>query len=396
MNMSIKDITRSDLDPLYQPLSLAGGLTLPNRIVMLPMTRVRAEIDGTPNDLMVEHFAQRASAGLIITDSTPVSATGRCFMNCPAMFTTEHALGWRKVTDAVHERGGRIILQMNHVGRANNLQYLPRAVQPVAPSAVRIPRDSRKITINIPRITPYEMPRALETEEVSLVADEFQRAARLAVFAGFDGVQVHADSGYLIHQFLSTNVNQRTDRYGGSPQNRARFALEVLDKVIAVNGPEYVSIKLTPGFQVHEIEEDDIEEKYAYLIDELNKREGLSFLHLYFGDLLTSEVYRGIRGRFKGNVLAEGSLKAAQYAEMVSGGATDMVGFARAFVSNPDLVERLRQGHAISQPDLNTMYTLGAEGYTDYKPWDAEDPTGSVLQGRAHDDADQLLMQVNI
>ncbi|MDB5982098.1 MAG: 12-oxophytodienoate reductase [Pseudomonas sp.] len=387
---------RPELEPLYRPLTLPGGLTLPNRIVMLPMTRVRAEIDGTPNDLMVTHFAQRASAGLLITDSTPVSATGRCFMNCPAMFTTEHALGWRKVTDAVHAQGGRIILQMNHVGRANNLQFLPRVVQPVAPSAVRIPRNSRKITINIPRVTPYEMPRALETDEVSLIADEFERATKLAVFAGFDGVQVHADSGYLIHQFLSTNVNQRTDRYGGSPQNRARFALEVLDKVIAVNGAGYVSIKLTPGFQVHDIEEDDIEEKYMYLIDELNKRKGLSFLHLYFGDLLTSEVYRSIRGRFDGMVLAEGSLTASQYSEMVGGGAADFIGFARAFVSNPDLVERLRDGLPISQPDMNSMYSLGAEGYTDYKAWDPEDLEGSVLGIRDHDDADALLMKINI
>jgi len=392
----MNDMKLSDLEPLYRPLSLPGGLTLPNRIVMLPMTRVRAEIDGTPNDLMVTHFAQRASAGLIITDSTPVSATGRCFMNCPAMFTTEHALGWRKVTDAVHAKGGRIILQMNHVGRANNLQFLPRAVLPVAPSAVRIPRNSRLITINIPRVTPYEMPRALETDEVPLIADEFERATRLAVFAGFDGVQVHADSGYLIHQFLSTNVNRRTDRYGGSPQNRARFALEVLDKVIAVNGPEYVSIKLTPGFQVHDIEEDDIEEKYNYLIDELNKRKGLSFLHLYFGDLLTSDVYRRIRERFEGTVLAEGSLKAVDYAGMVDSGAADFIGFARAFVSNPDLVERLRDRLPISQPDMNSMYTLGAEGYTDYPAWNPEDPEGSVTGVRDHDDADALLMQLSI
>lgn len=385
-----------DLASLYEPLTLPGGLRIPNRIVMLPMTRVRAEIDGTPNELMAQHYRQRAGAGLIITDSTPVSAVGRSFMNAPAMFTTEHALGWRCVTDAVHERGGRIVLQMNHVGRANNLQFLQRTVPPVAPSAVRIPRNSRRITINIPRVTPYEMPRALETEEVPLIADEFARAAKLAVLAGFDGVQVHADSGYLIHQFLSTNVNQRTDRYGGSPQNRARFALEVLDRVIDVNGPEFVSIKLTPGFQVHDIEEDDIAEKYAYLVDELNKRKGLSFLHLYFGDLASSSVYQDIRRSFHGLVLAEGSLRAIDYARFVAEQQADLIGFARAFISNPDLVERLRHGWPISQPDMNTTYSLGAEGYVDYPAYDPSNPEATVLDPKVHDDADALLLRLNI
>lgn len=394
--MTMNELNRREFDALFRPLDLPGGLRLANRIAMLPMTRVRAEVDGTPNDLMAEYFAQRAGAGLIVTDSTPVSAVGRGFMNAPGMYTTEHALGWRKVTDAVHANGGRIVLQMNHVGRCNNLQFLQRPVAPVAPSAVRIPRNSRKITINIPRVTPYEVPRALETEEIPLIADEFARAARLAVFAGFDGVQVHADSGYLIHQFLSTNVNRRTDRYGGTVKNRARFALEVLDKVIAVNGPEFVSIKLTPGFQVHDIEEDDIGETYAYLVDELNRRKGLSFLHLYFSDLATSDVFRSIRARFKGTVLAEGSLKAVDYARLIDDGATDLTGFARAFISNPDLVERLRVGAPISQPDMNSTYSPGAEGYTDYPRWNADDAEGSVVLPKEHDDADALLLQINI
>jgi N-ethylmaleimide reductase len=389
--------TASDtLNPLFQPLRLSGGLELKNRIAMLPMTRVRAEIDGTPNDLMAEYYAQRAGAGLVITDACAVSTTGRCFVNGPGMYTTEHAIGWRKVVDAVHERGCKIILQIYHAGRANNLQYLSRSISPVSASAVRIPRNSRKITINIPRITPYEMPRALETDEVPLIADEFARATRLAVFAGFDGVQIHADSGYLIHQFLSTNVNQRTDRYGGSPENRARFALEILDKVIAVNGPGYVSMKLTPGFQVHEIEEDDIPEKYAYLIDQLNQRSGLSFLHLYFHDLATSEVFKMMREAFSGHVLAEGSLKAADYARMIENGELDFTGFARAYISNPDLAERLALRRPISQPDMNTTYSLGAEGYTDYPAYDHSHPELSVLELKAHDDTDELLLRVNI
>jgi len=384
------------LAPLFQPLRLSGGLELKNRIAMLPMTRVRAEIDGTPNDLMAEYYGQRAGAGLVMSEACAVSQTGRCFVNGPGMYTTEHAIGWRKVVDAVHAGGGKMILQIYHAGRANNLQYLPRAIAPVSASAVRIPRNSRKITINIPRITPYEMPRALATDEVPLIADEFVRATRLAVFAGFDGVQIHADSGYLIHQFLATNVNQRTDRYGGSPQNRARFALEVLDKVIAVNGPGYVSIKLTPGFQVHEIEEDDIAEKYDYLIEQLNQRPGLSFLHLYFYDLATSEVFKRLRGAFRGKVLAEGSLRATDYARMIEDGALDFTGFARGYISNPDLAERLALRLPISQPDMNTTYSLGEEGYTDYPAFDHAHPERSVVALKAHDDTDELLLQVNI
>lgn len=367
------------LPELFEPIHLSPSLTLRNRIAMLAMTRTRAEVDGTPSDLMVEYYRQRASAGLIITESTLVSEVGRGFLFAPGMFTTEHALGWRRVVDAVHGEGGKIILQLNHVGRANNLQHRPRILSPVGPSAIRIPRNSRKITINIGRMTPYDVPRALETEEVPLIVDEFRRAARLAVFSGFDGVQVHADSGYLIHQFLSTNANIRTDRYGGSPQNRARFALEVLDAVSSVNGPEYVSIKLTPGFQVHEIEENDIVEKYRYVIDELNRRMPLMFLHLYFDDLETSEVFRDLRTRFRGKVLAEGSLKPERYAQMLREGLLDFTGVGRPFIANPDYPYRVLNGLPQSRADADTIYGLGSGGYIDYPKWNPADPDGSVV-----------------
>ena len=378
----ISAVNASSANPLrelFEPIQLSPSLTLRNRIAMLAMTRTRAEVDGTPSGLMVEYYRQRASAGLIITESTLVSEVGRGFLFAPGMYTTEHALEWRRVVDAVHEEGGKIILQLNHVGRANNLQHRPRVLAPVGPSAVRIPRNSRKITINIGRVPPYDTPRALETEEVPLIVDEFRRAARLAVFAGFDGVQVHADSGYLIHQFLSTNANKRTDRYGGSPQNRARFALEVLDAVSSVNGPEYVSIKLTPGFQVHEIEEDDIVEKYRYLIEELNQRMPLMFLHLYFDELETSDVYRDLRSRFRGKVLAEGSLKPERYAQMMREGLLDFTGVGRPFIANPDYPHRLINGLELSRADADTIYGLGAAGYTDYPTWNAADPASSVV-----------------
>ena len=384
-------MTEPSILNLFDPITLPGGLRLKNRIAMLAMTRVRAEIDGAPSPLMAEYYRQRANAGLIITESTVVSETGRGFINGPGMYTTEHALAWRQVVEGVHAAGGKIILQLNHVGRANNLQHRPRPLSPIAPSAVRIPRSSRKITINIPRVTPYDAPRAIETDEVPLIVDEFARAARLAAFAGFDGVQVHADSGYLIHQFLSTNVNQRTDRYGGSAQNRARFALEVLDAVIAVNGPQFVSIKLTPGFDVHEIEEADIEEKYTYLIDQLNQRVGLSFLHLYFNDLLTSPVFRALRSQFKGLVLAEGSLAPDEYARLIAEGAMDFTGVARPYIANPDYALRLRNNWPLSRYDPDTIYAPGARGYSDYPAWDPNDPEGSLVGQDSEKDIHFLL-----
>jgi N-ethylmaleimide reductase len=212
-----------------------------------------------------------------------------------------------------------------------------------------------------------------------LIVDEFRRATKLAVFAGFDGVQVHADSGYLIHQFLSTNVNNRTDRYGGSPQKRARFALEVLDAAISVNGPEYVAIKLTPGFDVHEIEENDIDEKYGYIVEELNRRKSLMFLHFYFNDLQTSQVFRTLRQCYQGPVLAEGSLKPERYAAMMEDGLLQLTGFGRPFIANPDYVERLCQGLPLSRANPDTIYGLGPEGYTDYPAWNPTDPAGSVV-----------------
>lgn len=394
---NMTDIAKPELAPLFDPITLPGGLKLKNRICMPGLTRCRAYIDGTPNEMMVDYYSQRADAGLIITESCPVSAQGRTFMFSPGMYTTEHALAWRKVTEAVHEKGGRIVLQINHTGRATNLQFLPRPVPPLAPSAIRIPRNSRKITLNAPRVTPYEIPRAIETEEVALIVDEFRRATMMADFAGFDAVQVHADSGYLIHQFLSSNVNQRTDRYGGSIENRARFLMEIMDACIDVKGPEFVAVKLTPGYDVHEIEEHDSMELYQYVIGELNKRGDLSFLQLYMQDMLESDVYTMIREKFSGLILAEASLKASTYAEMIRDNLCDMISFGRAYISNPDLATRLRIGAPLSQPDYMTFYSQDAEGYTDYPFWDAEDPENSVVEFyEEYDDGNRMQKPLNI
>lgn len=359
-------MSRTPVSSLFEPLKLGGSLVLPNRIVMVGMTRTRAAADGTPTALMAEYYGQRADAGLIITESTSVSAVGRSFLTGPGMYTTEHALAWKKVVDAVHERGGRIVLQINHVGRVNNLQYLPQPIPPVAPSPIAVPGTSRQIVINIPRVTPYVEPRALETEEVPLIAAEFAHATRLAAFAGFDGVEIHADSGYLIHQFLSTNANKRTDRYGGSPENRARMALEVLDAVTAVKGPDYVAIKLTPGWTNNEIEEEQVEDTYGHLLDEIAARGRLMFIHFYFPDLATSGLFRSLRQRVRSPVLVDGSLAPADYAAMVAAGEADLAGFGRAFIANPDLPSRLQGSLPLADVDYGTLYVGGSEGYTTY------------------------------
>ncbi|GAF48890.1 putative oxidoreductase [Rhodococcus wratislaviensis NBRC 100605] len=236
------------------------------------------------------------------------------------------------------------------------------------------------ISVNIPRVTPYDDPRELETSEVELLVTAFARATQLAVWAGFDGVEIHADSGYLIHQFLGTNTNHRTDKYGGSPRRRAQFALEVLDAVCAVNGPEFVAIKLTPGSPVHDIVEDDLDEKYDYLVDELNQRGNLAFLHLYFRDLSSSTIFSRLAGQFRGAVLAEGHLSVEVSAALIKARHADMVGFGRAFIANPDLVHRLARGLPCAEPNMDTFYTLGAEGYTDYPAWSADDSQISVAR----------------
>lgn len=356
----------SAITSLFDPIDLTTTLALRNRLVMLGMTRTRAENDGTPTELMAEYYGQRADAGLIITESTSVSAVGRSFLTGPGMYMTEHARGWKTVVDSVHANGGRIVLQINHVGRVNNLAFLPRAIPPVAPSAVPISQSSRQIVINIPRVTPYDEPRALDTEEVTLIAAEFAHATRLATMAGFDGVEIHADSGYLIHQFLSTNVNRRSDRYGGSAENRARMALEVFNAVAAINGPEYVAIKLTPGWTNNEIEEEQAEETYGCLLDGIAARGSIMFTHFYFPDLADSALFRTLRPKVKGNVLVDGSLTAEQYAAMIVAGEADLAGFGRAFIANPDLPRRLREGVPLADVDYATLYMGGARGYTTY------------------------------
>jgi len=342
---------------------------------MAPMTRVRAHSDGTPSDLMAEYYAQRASAGLIIAESTAISAYGVGYFGAPGMYADSHVSGWRKVTEAVHRKGGRIFLQLNHYGRCSSHFMLPGGAQPVSASNVMISRKSRLVTVACPRVTPYDAPRALDTAEVELVVEDFRQATRRAALAGFDGVEIHADSGYLIHQFLSSNVNQRQDKYGGSIPNRAQFLLEILDAAATVRGPEYVGVKLTPGFAFHEIEEDGAEELYAYIAQQLNQRE-LCFVHMFDGEGLDTELFSLFRSRYQGVVIAEASLDMDQASQACEAETAEMMAFGRLYISNPDLVRRIAMGAELAPYDPETFYTQGAQGYTDYPAAQASQLSG--------------------
>ncbi|MGI9295280.1 MAG: alkene reductase [Pseudomonadales bacterium] len=350
---------------LMEPVSLPGGLKVPNRIVMAPMTRNRADLNGNPNELMATYYAQRAGAGLIISESTVVSPFGIGYLGAPGHYNGDQTLAWRKVTDAVHEKGGHIFQQLNHYGRCSSRFMLPGGVIPIAPSAVSIHRKSRAVTIASPRVTPYDTPRAMETHEAELVVQDFRSATVRAAAAGFDGVEIHADSGYLIHQFLSSNVNQRIDKYGGSVENRARFVLDVVDACVSVRGDGFVSVKLTPGWGFHDIEEKDAPALYAHVIEQLNRFE-LTFLHLFDSDRLQGELFRQVREQYDGIVLAEGSLSVDESAAAIKSGLCDMSAFGRLYISNPDLAQRIASGASLTPFDADTFYTPGAEGYIDY------------------------------
>lgn len=364
-------ITDADVAPLLQPLRLSSGLELSNRVVMLPMTRNRANIDGTANELMRTYYAQRASAGLIIAESTSISPHARGYFGAPGIYNKAQTQSWAAITDAVHTRGGRILLQINHYGRCSSRFMLPDGALPVAPSGVGISRKSRLVTIACPRVTPYDKPRALDTAEVEALVQDFRRATQRAFTAGFDGVEIHGDSGYLIQQFLSSNVNRRTDRYGGSIENRARFLLEVVEAAASVRSSAYVAVKLTPGWNLHEIEEEQTQELYAHIADRLNAIDP-AFVHIFDATGLDSDLYSSFRQRFQGLMLAEANLTVESSAQAIAAGKADMAGFGRSFISNPDLPQRIARGTPLTKPDAETFYTPGAEGYTDYPS--LEDP----------------------
>ena len=344
---------------LFTPVQI-GRLTLPNRLVMAPMTRSRADDDGVQSDLAITYYSQRASAGLIITECTYVSPMGKGYVRTPGITTDAQVAAWKKVTDAVHAKGGRIFMQLWHTGRISHPSLLPEGAVPVAPSPIKPAGQAWTGT----GMEEFVTPRALGIAEIADIVEDFRLATRRALEAGFDGVELHAASGYLPEQFLSSGSNQRTDAYGGSVANRTRFVLEVLAAMAAEAGSDRVGIKISPEMGFNDIVDAAPQETYSYLVEQLRKLK-LAYLHVaLFG---TSTDYHALlQPRFNGAYLIGGGLDQPRAEALIADGQADATVFGTAFLANPDLPERLRHGAALNAPDKNTFYSPGANGYTDY------------------------------
>ena len=343
---------------LFDPLRV-GDIELDNRIVMAPMTRSRADDLGVQPAFVAEYYGQRASAGLIITEATNVSPTAKGYVRTPGVYTPEQVESWRPVAEAVHARGGKVFMQLFHTGRIALPDFLPEGARPVAPSAVRAKGQNYTDEGMKEFVTPREMTR----EEIRQTVRDFAAAAANAVEAGFDGVELHAASGYLVQQFLSTNVNLRADEYGGSIENRARFLFEVLDAMTEAVGAARVGVKFSPRMPFNDIEETDAEELYRYALGKLNGR-GLAYVHV--GDFTGEGWHERLRPVYEGVYFAGAGLSKEAGEELLARGLADAVVYGTKFISNPDLPERFRRGAPLNEPDQTTFYTPGERGYTDY------------------------------
>ena len=351
---------------LFQPYPL-GPLTLANRIVMAPLTRNRAGEGLVPSPLASTYYAQRASAGLIITEATQVSAQAQGYQDTPGLYTQDQIDGWRTVTDAVHARGGHIFVQLWHVGRISHVDLQPGNAAPVSASALRA---QTKTFVNNGFVDVSE-PRALEIDELPAIVDDFRQAAANAIAAGFDGVEIHGANGYLLEQFIKDGANQRTDAYGGSVENRARLLLEVTAAVAREIGADRTGVRISPVSPANAISTvSDPQPQYDYIVDQLSAL-GIVYLHVVEGatggprDVAPFD-FDGLRRRFNGTYLANNGYDLQLASARVSEGKADLVAFGRPFISNPDLVERLKRGAALAALNPATLYGGGAEGYTDY------------------------------
>jgi N-ethylmaleimide reductase len=346
----------------FEPLRI-GKIELDNRLIMAPMTRGRADDAGVQPAYVAEYYRQRASAGLIITEATNISPMAKGYTRTPGIYTAEQVESWRSVTKAVHARGGKIFLQIFHTGRIALPDYLPGGAQPVAPSAVKAKGQS----YTDDGMKDFVTPRELTIDEIRRTVEDFAAAARNAIDAGFDGVELHAANGYLAHQFLGTNTNLRTDQYGGSHENRARFLFEVLDAMSAAIGAEKVGVKLSPSVQFNDIQDADAEEFYPFIIQELNKRN-LAYLHIGFEETPASKIdwHGKLRPLYRGVYLANGGFTKEAGEKLLSGGGADAIVYGKLFLANPDLPERFKRDAPLNKPDQSTFYARGERGYTDY------------------------------
>lgn len=352
---------------LFQPFQLRQ-VQLANRLVMSPMTRSRAVQDNTANARMATYYAQRAGAGLIITEGTSPSPNGLGYARIPGLFNSQHVAGWKLVTDAVHAKGGRIVVQLMHTGRVSHQANLPAGAEVIGPSAEPCPGE---MWTDVQGSQQHTVPRAMTIAEIATTIDEYVQAARLAMEAGFDGVELHAANGYLLEQFLNANINRRVDSYGGTPEGRNRLVLEVAAAVAQAIGADRVGIRLSPygvfngagGFP-------GVDEQYLALARALSEL-GLMYAHVLDHSALGApavpeSLKAGLRAAFAGPFILAGGFDQAKAEQALTSGRADLIAMGRPFIANPDLVERLRQGSPLNAVDPKTFYTPGETGYTDY------------------------------
>ncbi|MEO5859233.1 MAG: alkene reductase [Pyrinomonadaceae bacterium] len=346
---------------LFDSLTI-GKLELKNRIIMAPLTRSRAnDADGVQPGFVTEYYSQRASGGLLITEATNVSPMAKGYVRTPGIYSPEQIAGWRKVTDSVHAKGGKIFMQIFHTGRVALPDFLPDNQLPVAPSAVRSAGQNFTDTEGL---KDFMVPRELTAADIRDTVKDFAAAAKHAIEAGFDGVEIHGANGYLIQQFLSTNVNLRTDEYGGSIANRARFLFEVVEAVTAAIGTERTGLRLSPGGEFGDIKENDAEELYAYVVEKLNEFP-LAYLHIGTFDQ-KRDWHPVLRPVWKGVYFAGVGFDKERGESVLASGRADAIVYGKSFLANPDLPERFRSNASLNAPDESTFYTPGEKGYTDY------------------------------
>ncbi len=343
---------------LHQPIDI-GAWKLPNRIIMAPLTRCRASEGRVPNSLMATYYAQRASAGLIVSEATSVSPMGVGYPNTPGIWSEEQVEGWKLVSDAVHQAGGRILLQLWHVGRISDPLYLGGRL-PVAPSAVRA---QGQVSLIRPK-KEYVTPQAMELDQIPGLIEDFRKGAENAKRAGFDGVEIHGANGYLLDQFLQDSTNLRTDEYGGPVENRARLMLEVVDAVVSVWGPDCVGLHLAPRCDSHDMGDSDPARTFGYVARECGLRE-IAFLFAREG---LGEPRQGpmMKEVFGGAFIANQGLSREEGERLIAAGEADAVAWGQLFLANPDLPERFAAGAELNEPQPGTYYGEGAGGYTDY------------------------------
>ena len=350
---------------LFSPVKL-GGIALNNRIVMAPLTRNRAGEGGVPQEINVQYYAQRASAGLIITEATPISPMGHGYPLLPGIYTDAQIAGWKKVTDAVHAKGGKMVMQLWHVGRISHPSLLPHEATPVAPSAVKPAGQA----FTFQGLVDYVTPRALEVSELPGIVADYVQAAKNALKAGFDGVEIHSANGYLLDQFLRDGSNKRTDQYGGSFENRARLLMEVTKAVVDAVGSDKVGLRLSPVNPFNDMKDSNPQALFNYVTEQLNQFN-LAYLHVVEGGIHGGGIadpfdFVAMRKLCKSPYMANLSYDKARGNAAIASGHADAVAYGVPFISNPDLVERFRKDAPLNEADASSFYGGSEKGYTDY------------------------------